>query len=325
MIFFGYRSKCVRLTGRWYKEENTAISTACGSKIEFTFNGDMAIIHFDTMFSRQPYPHIWISVDGGAKIEAALEPFVRIKTVSSCKHFVVVEYKSSVETHHRWFEPLDGKIAFKGFEAEEADELEPVTRTYIEFIGDSITEGVLVDEKYKFYKTCDYDNRVFQDDATATYAYLTAHALGLEPLIMGYGAVGLTRAGKGSVPKAADSYLYCYNGKRTDMPEPEYIVINHGANDTGGTVDNYLKEYDIFLDIVHKKHPHAKIIVLGAFCGWCCDELFDFIADYNKRKNTDVLYINTKNWVPPEPLHPGREGHKAIAEQLVEHLKSIMD
>lgn len=35
MIFFGYRSKCVRLTGRWYKEENTAISTACGSKIEF--------------------------------------------------------------------------------------------------------------------------------------------------------------------------------------------------------------------------------------------------------------------------------------------------
>jgi putative glutamine amidotransferase len=37
------------------------------------------------------------------------------------------------------------------------------------------------------------EQRPFHDDVTATYAYLAAEALGLEPYIMGYGAVGVTR------------------------------------------------------------------------------------------------------------------------------------
>lgn len=324
MRFFDYRSNSVRLTGRWSYEEDSAVSTACGSKIELVFAGDAIVLHFDMMFSKFPYPHIWIKVDDGAKIETALDSYIRIETESPGKHFVTIVYKSSVEAQHRWYAPLEGKIAFKGFEAECAEEINPAHRTYIEFIGDSITEGVLVDENHVFYKTSEYDNRVMQDDSTATYAYLTAKWLGLEPLIMGYGAVGLTRSGKGSVPKAACAYPYCYDGKPTSMPEPKYIVINHGANDTCASVESYLVEYGKLLDMIRHKHPKAMVIALEPFCGWCRESLGDFIQDYNEKNEAGVLYIGTKNWVSPEPLHPSRDGHRAIAEKLVERLREII-
>ena len=53
-----YYNSAVRLTGRWYKNGNAAVATACGSKIEFSFYGNMAVMHFDMTFSEHPYPHV---------------------------------------------------------------------------------------------------------------------------------------------------------------------------------------------------------------------------------------------------------------------------
>lgn len=37
--------------------------------------------------------------------------------------------------------------------------------------------------------------------------------------------------------------------------------------------DEYLNEYCNFLDLVIKINPKANMIVLGAFCGYCADNL----------------------------------------------------
>ena len=50
-MFIKYDNTDVRLTGRWYKNGNTATATACGSKIEFSCYGNMAVMHFDMTFS----------------------------------------------------------------------------------------------------------------------------------------------------------------------------------------------------------------------------------------------------------------------------------
>ena len=323
-MFIKYDNTDVRLTGRWYKNENAAVATACGSKIEFSFYGTMAVMHFDMDFSEHPYPHVWIQTDGGAKIEATLESYMRICAEGDGMHTVTVIYKSAVEMQHRWYEPLIGKIAFKGFEAERPGELKANNKKYIEFIGDSITEGVLVDEQYRVNSDNDQTNRPFQDDVTATYAYLTAQALNLEPLIMGYGAVGLTTGGCGSVPRVYEAYEYCYNGCRTDLPEPDYIVINHGANDRNSSKEEYLSRYREFLDMVYEKHPSAAVFVLGAFCGWCHEELGSFVDNYNTEKGKTAVYINTNGWIPPEPLHPGMEGHKIVAEKLIARMRDFL-
>ena len=323
-MFIKYDSDAVILTGRWGKNGDAAVATACGSKIEFAFCGNLAVMRFDMTFSEHPYPHVWIQVDGGARVESTIEKYVRVYAESEGPHTVTVVYKGAVEMQHRWYAPLIGKIAFMGFEADGAGVLEPVDRRYIEFIGDSITEGVLVDEECRVNSDNDQLNRPFQDDVTATYAYLTAQALGMEPLVMGYGAVGLTRGGCGSVPAVGEAYEYCFNGCETELPEPECIVINHGANDWGSVKEKYFERYGELLDMVSEKHPEAKVFAVGAFCGWCHEELEGFVEEYNAKTGRNVIYINTYGWLPPDPLHPGRAGHKKASEHLAAEIRKFL-
>ncbi|MDD6762398.1 MAG: GDSL-type esterase/lipase family protein [Clostridiales bacterium] len=320
-MFIKYDNEAVRLTGRWYKEENAAVTSACGSKIEFSFYGKMAVMHFNMEYNEHPYPHLWIQTDEGVRTEAAVDRYLRIYAEDNGPHNVSVIYKSGMEMQQRWYDPLVGKIAFMGFDAEKPGELKSNNKRYIEFIGDSITEGCQVDFGYNISSDFWPLNAPFQNDVTATYAYITAAALNLEPLIMGYGGVGLTKSGCSSVPRAGLSYEYCCDGHPYELPEPDYIVINHGANDVYSDKTEYLSRYKEFLEQVSKKHPGARIFVLGAFCGWCHEELADLVDEYNMNRDSNVVYINTYGWIPAEPLHPGRDGHKIVAEKLIEILR----
>lgn len=319
-MFYDFNDNSVRLTGRWFKGA-AATATAAGSKLEFAFKGKMAVMHFDMEYSYDPYPHIWISVDGGARVEAPLDTYLRINAQTDGEHVVTVIYKGAVEMQHRWHQPLIGKIAFKGYEADENGKLPENNKKIIEIVGDSITEGVLIDADHALSTRLEQYNRPIQDDVTATYGYLTAENLNLEPIMMGYGAVGVTTSGCGSVPVAYEAYPYCFEGAPIPDYSPDYILINHGANDRRNGSEKYIEGYEKLLDVVRKLHPDSRIIVLSAFCGVYPDELKFLVQKYNKEFNTDILFIDTKDWIPEEPLHPLRDGHKIIAENLTAILK----
>lgn len=74
-------------------------------------------------------------------------------------HTVRVIYKGAVEQQARWRAPLVGRIAFLGLEARREAVLEKDTRPVIEFVGDSITEGVLIDDGCRPYPDNDQMNR----------------------------------------------------------------------------------------------------------------------------------------------------------------------
>ena len=328
-MFFKYDHPSVRTIGRWGRHgwlcENSIATTACGAKLEIAFTGEMITLQFDTLYSAHPYPHMWIRLDDGVWTESTVEKFVRVRANTDGEHLLTVVYKSALEQQHRWNPQLVGKLALMGYEADGAGTLPPAPTRYLEFVGDSITEGVEVD-----YDACvvhDYDvwqyNRPTQDDAMGTYAYLTAQALGYEPLIMGYGACGVTRMGCGGVPKAADAYPFSFAGVPIDYPAPEIIVINHGANDHILTVDVYLKEYRRLLDVIREIHPKANVISLSAFCGVWPSELKEMIQDYNREHGCEVGFIDSTGWIPAEPLHPDRNGHRIVAEHLIEELKKM--
>lgn len=319
----GVNDAAVRFTGRWEIGKVGAITTAPGSMFEIAFTGKAAVLHFDMTMNMHPYPHIWISVDDGAKIEAPLSHVLRVEATGEGNHVVRVIYKSAVEIQHRWYQPLIGKVCFCGFEADGEGELPQDNRKIIEFIGDSITEGVLIDAMYEF-EQFQQNNRPNQDDSTATYAYLTAMELGMKPVIMGYGAVGVTRAGCGSVPKAAEAYPYNFHGYPAKAHNPALIVINHGANDKGKPVELYLSEYRNLLKVVREKNPDAKIVVLSAFCGVYPEELGAMIDKFNEETGDGVYFIDSTGWIPEEPLHPLREGHRIVAEHLTAKLKEIL-
>ncbi len=321
-MFIGIDSKSIRFTGRWDTSGTTAITTAPGGMIEIAFNGKAAVLHFNMEFNMHPYPHLWICVDDGAKVEVPIDWVIRVEAPIEGKHIIKVVYKGAVEMQHRWYHPLIGKLNFKGVEVDGEAELPEDNRKIIEFIGDSITEGVLIDEFYHFDQF-DQFNRPNQDDSTATYAYLTAMNLNMRPIIMGYGAVGVTRGGCGSVPKATESYPYNFEGSSAKAQNSDIIVINHGANDRGNSEEKYITEYIEFLRLVRKINPASKVVALSAFCGVYPEALKRAIDTYNAQEGDNVYFIDSTGWIPPEPLHPLREGHKIVAEHLTRTLKDM--
>lgn len=321
-MFFGACDKSIRMTGRWNITESAATSTAPGSMIEIAFYGKDIVLHFDVTTNMHPYPHLWIIVDDQSKVESVVDHVLRIETMIEGKHIVKVIFKGAVEMQHRWYVPLIGKVTFTGYDADKSAELPEDNRKVIEFIGDSITEGVLVDAYHK-YEAFDQNNRPRQDDATATYAYLTAMALNMRPVIIGYGAVGTSKSGQGAVPKASESYPYNYAGSPAKPSGAAIIVINHGANDRGATAESYIAGYRALLDEVIKLNPDTQIVVLSAFSNVHVPQLQAFVEEYNKEHMMEIKFIDSSGWIPLQPRHPLRDGHRIVSKHLVEELRKL--
>ena len=339
-MFIHWHDPAVRLTGRWtrlqqagddnhtYIQAPTAHTTtsAAGSYFELAFKGDSALLQFEMGYVETHAPHLWIQVDGGASVEAPVDRFLRIMADGDGNHVVRVTYKGGVEQFPRWYAPLMGAISFIGAEVEAPGELPEDNRKIIEFIGDSITEGVLTDVDYSVAPyVLDQLNRPYQDDNSATYASLTAKRLNLRPIFQAYGAVGLTRAGCGSVPRAGLIYPYVYDGIPYTGEKPDIIVINHGANDRGATAEEYIMRYAELIDQLRANTPDAIIVCLTAFCGGFDSDVVEFVEKYNQSHEKPIHCISSKGWVPLEPLHPPREGHRVIADHLIPLVKKILD
>ena len=316
-MYYYCNDPSVRYTGRFALYEGAMTATACGSKIQIAFRGDHIVLNFDTAGNERNMPHLWLRLDGGIKVETALDEYLRLEAGPG-DHVLEIIFKSAVEMQPRFFHPLVGKLAFKGYQAESSGVLPADDRKTIEFVGDSITEGVLIDVQFGEHP----DDRPYQDDATATYAWLTAENLGLRHYPMGYGAVGVTKGGNGGVPKAAESYPYCFEGASIGY-HPDYVLINHGANDRENR-GVYAQEYRGLLDVIRSHHPDAKIICLSPFCGAFAKELKQMVADYNAAHGTDVAFIDGGSWIPAEPLHPLRDGHSIVAKHLTEELRRLI-
>ncbi|MGN1346698.1 MAG: SGNH/GDSL hydrolase family protein [Eubacteriales bacterium] len=318
-MFYTHESASVRLTGRFAPDGEAMTATAAGSRIEIAFRGNQIVLSFNIDGCVLPFPHLWIRVDGGARVETSVDRWLTVETKDAGEHYIEIIYKGGKEIQNRWYAPLQGKISFLGYEADGEARLWEDNRKTIELVGDSITEGVLTYDR-RYYPD-DQDNRVFEDDVCRTYGWLTAQALGLRSLHMGYGAVGVTHGGCGAVPKAADAYPYCWDGAPVTYGHPDFVLINHGANDRSASAETYIKEYRALLELVRNTHPDTKIIVLTAFCGAYPDALRQLVDDFNATHNDDVFFVDATLWVPLEPLHPLTDGHKLIADRLVPLLR----
>ena len=308
----------IRYTGRWNINEVSATSTANGNYFEFMYSGECAVIGFDTSYARVPFPHIYISVDGGADIEVSIDRFVRISAKEG-EHTVRVILKGSVESQHRWFAPMEAKVSLLEIEADNFMELPCDTCPVIEFIGDSITEGIAIDVGYSNYGN---DNdMVYWDDSTAGYAWRTAKALNFRPVIMGYGCLGTTKGGAGGVPPVAESYKYYSDGYEMDSKQADFIVINHGTNDRHSDKEFFKTKYFEFLGVVRERNPLSKIISLTPFSGCLAKEIKEAVEKHNKERDDNVFYIDTTGWIEPEPIHPLRDGHKTVSEKLSKIIK----
>lgn len=320
-MFIDYKNEYLRFSGRFAEYGGGMTTTAVGSSIEVGFFGDMLLLKFDLNEQKYPFPHLWLQLDGGDWFEASVDWYLRINAKNKERHILKLILKSAVEFQNRWKKPIEPKVTFIGAYADDFIELPPDNRKTIEFIGDSITEGVLTDPMCAPFEN-DGNNRVFENDVFATYAYRTAEALNLKPIFAAYGGIGLTMAGSGNMPGAQTMYCSCFEGSPVTYASPHYIVINLGTNDhLWKSVDEYINGYRSFLEMITNRHPFSKITVLTSFSGVFPAETKQLVEDFNKEHNSDIFFIDSTGWIPPEPLHPDRSGHKLVAEHLTAVLK----
>ena len=313
----------VRLTGRFHIDAAGAVTTATGGSIEIAFRGDFILLYFNTDMDMCPVPHLWIETEDGTKTEAVIQRVLRVEFARNTAHRIRVIFKGAVETQHRWYPPLTAKMHFVGYEADAPDILPRDDRPIIEFIGDSITEGQQIDAMHEFSPVL-ADNYTFQNDATATYGYLTAKLLNMRPRLIGYGCLGATHGGRGGVPIASESYPFNYAGSPVQQFDASVIVVNLGANDRIFPEERYISEYRNLLSVIRKHNPKAKLVVLSAFCGVYPDALRRMVEAFNTETQGSVFFIDSTDWVPPEPLHPERDAHRLIAERLAKALRNLL-
>lgn len=320
-MFVQHSDISIEFTGRFAPVGDAMVTTTPGSSFKIAFCGRSIVLHFDIDECVHPYPHVWVQIDGGMRAETQVDRWVRFEVPTDGKHICTVVYKGSSEQINRWYAPLQGKVAFLGYDADATAVLRKDDRKTIEFLGDSITEGVLVDY-YRYHpRAQDQNNRIYQDDSTATYAWLTAEALNLRHYHLAFGASGLTCSGNGGAPKCGDAYPYCFDGAPVTYPHPDYVMINHGANDRKHTEEEYITEYRALIAQIRKAHPEAKIICLTAFCVAFPDAVKAMVEDINKTTGDDIFFIDSAGWVPAVPLHPTRPMHATIAGNLIPLLK----
>ena len=323
-MFIQFPHPSIRTTGRWHADGDKTTATACGSYFEIACEGEMIVLHFDMSAHTEPRPQLWVSVDGGPRVMSEVTPFLRVQFSEGGRHEIKVILKSTKEMANRWFAPLQSKVCFKGYDADAPAELTPDGRKVIEFVGDSITEGVLVDDGYEYYSD-EIENRPYVDDSCGTYAWQAAEILDLRPIICGYGAVGTIRTGCGSVPRVGLSYPYCFDGAPIAYGHPDYIVINHTTNDQSWSAEEVEESYFELLKLISSIHPDAKMFAMTPFLG-CFDSSIRHDVDrFAAEGKNEIHHISTKGWIPREPFHPNREGHrqasKILAEALREYIK----
>ena len=120
-----------------------------GSTLLFQFEGNNLTLHFTTSQYSQQFPTLWLQID--AEEWKVITPAERLplakSSLSQGPHKATLVVKGFREWENRWDKPLVGAIVFRGATPVEGGQLlAPPERPLklIEYLGDSITEGVLV-------------------------------------------------------------------------------------------------------------------------------------------------------------------------------------
>ena len=261
-------SALIHYHGRWNRAvAGRAVTVNTGSHVEATFEGTGLVARFDVALNEAgSRPTLAWRIDGGAWSEAEIATSLAIATgLGSGTHEVLLMVRGLDENRSRWRRPLISSVTFLGFDV--AGGALRMTarpnRKKLEFFGDSITEGVLVQPSRPGKTTWSW-----RTDGRTAYASQTAMLLGAEWRQVGFGGQGLIRAGNGGVPAAGDAFNLFYDGVPRDTWQPDLVIINQGTNDRGSAVDVVQQAMTQYLVLVRAAYPNAHIAVLRPFLAY---------------------------------------------------------
>ena len=261
--------------GRW-RIDRTAISINSGALVEFAYTGNSCVLLFDVKGFTH-YPAVFVQVDGGPVAKTTLSHDVSVVSVtpryntlpkgeppfaavSSGRHIVRlwIATNSLYQTSAvgKQWTTLVGGCQFAGV-ALAGGELIPIpyASDQIEFLGDSITQGLRL-----LYTGADDDTG--QQLPYANWPQYVADMLGMKPVVTGFGGQSLFNAGTSGAPPANDAFPYVYGGAPWEpRVKPRMVVIYQGTND-GVSAGEFESGYATFLTTVRTTYPDAAIMAV---------------------------------------------------------------
>jgi lysophospholipase L1-like esterase len=316
-----------QLYGRWnVTTPGKAVTVNSGSHVTATFHGSGVSAKFDITSNTGNRPTVSFKIDGGDWVEKEIGATLELATdLSVADHTVALFVRGMNENEARWTPPLVASTTFLGFDVEGGNLVKTPRpeRTKIEFLGDSITEGVALHSQGPQGQTTPN----WRTDGPRGYAALTALALNAEWRQVGFGRQGLTIVGNGGVPKAQDAFNWFYAGVPRDDWQPDLVVINQGTNDRGAGGETFAPLYLSFLGLVRTAYPLAKIAALRPFVGDYGAEISAQVAARKAAGDSNVFYVDTAGWTAQgdftDGVHPNVSGSVKISEKLVTALAEL--
>jgi len=175
--------------GRWNRLADRAITVNTGSHVVARFTGTSVSARFDVTLNQTPNPTLTWRIDADEWQEGELAATMQLGMgLPPGTHEVTLMARGLNESQARWTPPLVSSLTFLGFDVAEGA-LEPSPRPVrpkIEFLGDSITQGVNL-----WPSRPGMDTPCWRQDGRLAYPSQTAQALGAEWRQVGVGRQGL--------------------------------------------------------------------------------------------------------------------------------------
>jgi lysophospholipase L1-like esterase len=317
----------IRLYGRWdRRQEDRAVTVNGGSYIVARFDGGALAARFDLTRNKPPLPTILWQIDGDDVQPRESEIAESVELAKDLKpggHTICLTVRGLDEHQPRWAAPLTASLTFLGFDAGTDGTIldaQPDPKLKIEFLGDSITEGVLVHGK-----DAPKDAWPWHTDAYRAYPSLTGLRLkDAQWRQVGFGAIGLTRGGSGGVPPAPEAFDWFYKDCPRDDWQADVVVINLGTNDGAAKGDVFRPTYAKYLALIRKAYPNAKILALRPFNGAHGDDIKSEVASRNAHDDENVSFVDTTGWLEKTDFTDGVHPNLAAGPKLAEKLAPVI-
>jgi lysophospholipase L1-like esterase len=287
----------------WAKNSTGAHTANPGAYFKVGFTGTSVALNVDeTQSPNSAFMNIWWSVDDGKFTQITL-PTQTVATLPLAKglasgnHLLEVYVYNSQQGDDRWNGPaclfqVTGLVLDSG-----AQTLKPTLRSKrLLAYGDSITEGVQA--------LCAGGGDLGTNAALNTWAFSLAATLDAELSVVGFGRLGWTISGNGGVPPVftpgndAQSSWNKIDSKnaRSFSPNPDYIVIAHGANDglNGKSDADVSASVTGWLVATRAAAPSSRIILAIPFGQFCVNAITTGLNNYKSQHPNDnnVFLIN---------------------------------
>lgn len=311
--------------GRWNRAADHAITVNTGSHVVAQFSGTGVNAHFDTSANQAPNPTLAWRIDQGDWQEGELAADVTLATgLSSGTHEVLLMVRGFNEYQSRWTPPLISSVSFLGFDVTGGavqPSLRPV-RPKIEFLGDSITEGLYIWSTHNEQTTIPW-----RADARRSWPSATAQTLGAEWRQVGFGGQGLLKTGSSGVPPANDTFNWIYKGVPRDDWQADVVVINQGTNDGAASATDFRAAYTAFIGTVRAAYPTAKILALRPFNGAHAVEIQREVSALHTAGDARIFFVDTTGWLGTgdftDGIHPNDQGSPKAALALCAAMHSL--